>query len=284
MIYAERCKQWQGVDMYLTVDQKQTYVYLGKADSQARFDTSKPTIVFIHGAQLDHSCWTLQSRWFAHHGFNTFAMDLPGHGKSSGPAIESVEDMSAWVLQLIHALGVSKPILVGHSMGSLIALQTAVCAKELIHSMVLIGSSAPMPVSDALLNAAMQDEPKAIAMVNQFSHSNQGQIGRSEVPGMWLLGVNERLMEQQNKGVFFNDLSACNRYLPNTELLQLINIPVYLLCGSEDKMTPLKSSKRLASLIPGAKLRVIQGAGHALMSEAPNAVIDNLKEFLSDKI
>ncbi|HWJ93384.1 MAG TPA: alpha/beta fold hydrolase, partial [Telluria sp.] len=162
--------------MIFNVHDKQAYCYTGgKA-----FDASLPTIVFIHGAQNDHSVWALQSRYFAHHGFGVLAVDLPGHGRSAGPALASVEDMAAWVLALLDAAGVSRAILAGHSMGSLIALEASHRAPSRVSALALLGTTFPMKVSDALLETARADEQSAIDMVNIFSHARPS----SPVPGM----------------------------------------------------------------------------------------------------
>ncbi len=265
--------------MKISIDSHDTFVYLGKADSHAEISTGKPSIVFIHGAQLDHSCWALQSRWFAHHGFNTLAPDLPGHGLSEGEPCSSVEELSSWVCRLLDALHLQEVYLVGHSMGSLIALDIALKFPARIKKLILIASAVPMPVSDALLDAAKNEQSKAISMVNNFSHSSQAQMGRNTVPGMWMLGANQRLMERQKEGVFFTDLNACNNYSLDAALLKELQVPTLIICGDEDKMISAKSSRKLADQINASQLKVIKGAGHALMSEAPDEVLALIGEF-----
>src|SRR3954469_18626335 len=88
-------------------------------------DTSQPTIVLLHGAGFDHTAWALHSRWFAHHGHSVLAPDLPAHGRSSGAPLSTIAEMADWTASLLDAAGAAKARLVGHSMGSLIALETA---------------------------------------------------------------------------------------------------------------------------------------------------------------
>jgi pimeloyl-ACP methyl ester carboxylesterase len=126
--------------------------------------------VFVHGALHDHSVWILQSRYLAHHGFAVLAVDLPGHGRSAGPALDTVEAMADWVLQLA-AAGRKRATIVGHSMGSLIALEAAGARRRASSAIALVGTAYPMKVSDALLQAARDDEPRAFDMINQWSHS-----------------------------------------------------------------------------------------------------------------
>ena len=150
--------------MKLDVNGFETYCYTGgKA-----FDAAKPTVVFIHGVINDHSVWILQSRYFANHGWNVLAVDLPGHCRSGGEAPASVEAAADFVAALLDAAGVQRAALVGHSWGSLIALETAARLKERISHLVLVGTAYPMKVSPALLDAALNEPEKALAVVNVF--------------------------------------------------------------------------------------------------------------------
>ena len=151
--------------MQITIAGQPTYVYTGGKLLAAE----RPTIVFIHGAQQDHSCWNLQSRWFAHHGWNVLAPDLPAHGRSAGTPLDTIEKIADWIIALLDAAGLPRACLVGHSMGSLVALEAAAAHPNRVDKVALIGSSLPMPVSPALLDAARHDEPKAAAMINAFS-------------------------------------------------------------------------------------------------------------------
>lgn len=263
--------------MELRVKGNQTYVYTGGKPLLA----DRPAVVFIHGAQQDHSCWNLQSRWFAHHGFTTLAPDLPGHGRSAGAPLPGIEALADWVVGLLDAAGLAQAALVGHSMGSLVAIETALRHTARVSKLVLVGSSLPMPVSQPLLDAAWHDEPKAAAMINAFSYSNAAQMGSNTVPGLWMLGVNRRLMERQRPGVFGNDMAACNAYARPLDSLGAITQPTLLIAGGQDRMTPPKASAALAGVIPGACLVVLPGSGHALMAERPDAVLDQLREFLA---
>ena len=267
--------------MEITVDGQVAYVYTGgKFPTPADF-ASQPLVVFIHGAQQDHSCWGLQSRWFAHHGFAVAVPDLPGHGRSGGTPLTSVEAIADWIAALLDALGAAKAFLVGHSMGSLVTLETTLRYPQQVSRLALIGSSLPMPVADVLLNAALDDETKAADMVNGWSYSPQGKMGGNTVPGLWLLGMNERLMARQKPGVFHTDLAACNAYNRPLECLTALACAVLVIAGSADRMTPLKANRELTTAIPGGRLVILPGSGHALMAERPDGVLDALREFAS---
>ncbi|KAB2887611.1 MAG: alpha/beta hydrolase, partial [Burkholderiaceae bacterium] len=137
--------------MYVQVNGHNTYCYTGgKA-----FDAAKPTAVFIHGVLNDHSVWALQSRYLANHGWNVLAVDLPGHCKSEGEAPASVEQAAGFVGALLDALGVQRAALVGHSWGSLIALEAASRLGARVSHLVLVGTAYPMKVSPALIESAL---------------------------------------------------------------------------------------------------------------------------------
>jgi len=262
--------------MELTVNGAATYAYTGGKP----FNPELPTIVFIHGAENDHSVWGLQSRWFAHHGFGVLAVDLPGHGRSHGPLLPTVEAQAEWLVALLDAAGAEDAALVGHSMGSLIALEAASRFPERVSSIVLVGTAVPMPVSEALLTAARDARPKADGMVNVWSHGARGAIGGNTVPGMWMMGASLRLMERAAPGVLHNDLNACNAYARGPEAAAAAQCPALLVVGSRDMMTSPRGAPKLAAAMKDARIAPIEGSGHALMAEYPDAVLDALRGFL----
>jgi pimeloyl-ACP methyl ester carboxylesterase len=263
-------------------DGKQAYAYTGGKP----FDAARPAIVFIHGAQHDHSVWALQTRYFAHHGFGVLALDLPGHGRSDGPARASIGALADWVMNVLDAAGVGRAILVGHSMGSLIALDAAARDAGRTAGLALIATAAPMTVSDALLDAAREQEPQAIGMVNQWSHSTLAAKPSAPAPGFWLHGMNQRLMERVSTlgeaQLFHTDFNACNGYADALERASSIRCPVCVMAGKRDAMTPPRAARKLIETLreAGAKVQAIElDGGHALMSEQPDAVLDTLFAF-----
>ncbi|MDR1646422.1 MAG: alpha/beta hydrolase [Zoogloeaceae bacterium] len=272
--------------MKIDVNGKAVFLYTGgKAMDagalKAAVAADTPVVLFLHGAQLDHSCWLLQSRWFGHHGFLALAPDLPGHGKSAGEALSSIEALADWVVALLEALEIPQANVVGHSMGSLITLECAARHPQHFKRAVFVGTAIPMPVAPVLLNAARDDEAKAAQMINAWSYG-YGQIGGSPVPGMWLLGQNLRLMARQPRGTFHRDLSACNAYARTVESLADIRLPTLFVTGGQDRMTAPKIARAMRETIPGAREIILPGSGHALMAEYPDAVLDALREFFSE--
>jgi pimeloyl-ACP methyl ester carboxylesterase len=267
--------------MYLQVQGQAAYCYTGGKP----FDAALPTVVFIHGAQNDHSVWILQTRYFAHHGFGVLAVDLPGHGRSAGEALTSVQAQARWLLALLDAAGVSNAMLIGHSMGSLIALETAYQAAPRITGLALLGAAYPMRVSDALLDAAKNDEPRAIDMVNIWSHSSIAQKPSCPGPGFYAMGGSQRLQQRITQinpaHVFYADFSACNNYANGETAAQSVRCPTLFLVGQHDMMTPPKATKLLTGAIKHCTVTMIKGSGHALMSEQPDQVLDTLFAFAS---
>ena len=264
--------------MLLTVQGVDAYCYTGGKP----FNPAPPTVVFIHGAQNDHSVWALQTRYFAHHGYGVLAVDLPGHGRSKGEAKASVTELADWLLQVLDAAGVQKAALFGHSMGSLIALEASHRAPERVTHLGMIGSTYPMNVSDALLETSRGDEQSAIDMVNIWSHSSIAHKPSCPGPGFSVMGGARRLMQRISqinpRQVFYTDFSACNAYANGEAAAQAVRCPTLFLFGARDMMTPPKSTKLLTSSIKHGKVVTVD-SGHSLMSEQPDAVLDALFSF-----
>ena len=262
--------------MQLTVNDKMAYAYTGGRP----FDAAQPSVVFIHGAEHDHCVWVLQSRYLAHHGRSVLAVDLPGHGRSEGPPLESVEAIADWIAALLNAAGAPKAALVGHSMGSLIALECAARQPLRISRIALIGTAFPMRVSPELLNATRDAEPLAQDMVNIWSHSAYAHYPSNPGPGFWVMGENLRLMQRQKRGVMHVDFAACNSYANGTVAAAKVACPALLILGKRDVMTPPRAAKELAGALRDARTVEVPGSGHALMAEKPDEVLDALVTFL----
>ncbi len=243
-------------------------------------------VVFIHGALNDHSVWTLLARWYAHHGYRVLALDQPGHGRSDGPPLASIEALADWVLALLDAAGVATAHLVGHSMGSLIALEAASRAPERVAGLVMLGTACPMKVSDALLATARDDPARAIAMVAAYSHSGIASKPSYPGPGAWLHGAASALMQRIQDGaslagssnLFEHDFRVCDAYANGLDAAARVRCPAHLILGNRDVMTPVKATKELASALRATVAHV--ASGHALMQEAPDAVLNAMRQAI----
>jgi len=255
--------------MNLSVNAKDVFAATGGRD----FDASLPAVVLIHGAGLDHSTWALHSRWFAHHGFSVLAPDLPGHGRSKGPALKTIAEMADWTAALLDATGASKAHLIGHSMGSLIALETAARHPARVSALGLIGTTATMTVGPDLLKAAEANDPAAIDMVSIWGLGFDAEIGGSLAPGLWMHGGAQRVLQTCAPGVLFSDLAACNSYADALASAAKVTVPTTLILGERDMMTPAKAGRALAAAIPHARTLVLSGAGHMMMAERPDQLL-----------
>lgn len=248
------------------------------------FNALQATVVFIHGAQHDHSIWALQSRWFAHHGYNVLAFDRSGHGRSPGKAAASVEIMAEQLWTALNSRNIAKTHLVGHSLGSLVALEMAGSAPERVLSLSLLGTAYPMKVSDSLLEATKSDPPAALHMINAWSHSKTwgGFSQKPQImgPGSVSIWSNLRLMQRiaakNGPEVLHADFFACNAYADADKVIKAISCPTLIMNGDQDIMTPPKAAKSLAEKIPGAKLVILPNCGHALMAEQPDSALKTL--------
>jgi pimeloyl-ACP methyl ester carboxylesterase len=259
--------------MQLSVNGVETFVATGGRD----FDSSLPAIVLLHGAGFDHTTWALHSRWFAHHGFGVLAPDLPGHGRSAGAPLPTIAEMADWTVALLDAAGVSRAKLVGHSMGSLIALETAARHPSRVSALGLIGTTATMTVGPDLLKAAEANDHAAIDMVSIWGLGFQAELGGSLAPGLWMHGGAQRVLEQCRPGVLFNDLSACNAYQGALAAAAGITVPTTFILGERDMMTPAKGGKALAAATPNSRTVVLRGAGHMMMVEQPDELLAALR-------
>jgi pimeloyl-ACP methyl ester carboxylesterase len=255
--------------MDVTVNGVKAFVATGGRD----FDAREPTVVLIHGAGFDHTAWALHSRWFAHHGSSVLAPDLPGHGRSVGPALKSIAEMADWVSALLAAVGAMRAHLIGHSMGSLIALETAARYPDKVSALGLIGTAATMTVGPDLLKAAEANDEAAIDMVSIWGLGYAAELGGSLAPGLWMHAGAQRTLQHCAPGVLHSDLAACNAYAGALAAAAKVTVPTTLILGERDMMTPAKTGKALSAAIAGARTVVLPGAGHMIMMERPDELL-----------
>lgn len=300
--------------MQLRLDGRAVHVATGGKP----FDPARPCLVLIHGAQHDHFVWQPVLACGAAADHAVLAVDLPGHGRSAGPPLPSIEAMADWLLALLEKVGAGgtansrptdnpgtansrctdnpgtansrctdqpgTPILAGHSMGSLVALEAASRRPDRVAHLVLVGTAVPMPVAPALLQAARESPSRAMATINQWSHSRRALLGACGGPGLWLPAINLRIMERQPPATLHNDLAACDAYRQGEAAAARLACPVTLVAGSQDRMTSAKAARRFAAQW-GERARLVElaGVGHALMAEAPAAVAAVLRNILSGR-
>jgi pimeloyl-ACP methyl ester carboxylesterase len=255
------------------VDGKAAFAYTAAHD----LDAKKPTLVFIHGAGLDHSLFGLQSRYFGYHGWNVLAVDLPGHGRSAGPPVASIGGMADWLFLLLDTLKIQKASLVGHSMGALVAVECAARQPARVERIALIGVAYPMKVTEVFLDAARRNDHAAYDMATIWGHAPQVPLGGNPNPGMWMYGDALARLRRLAPGVLYKDLKACNDY----QLAGNVSCPALFILGRRDVMTPPKAAVELQKRMPNSKTILLPASGHAPMAEAPDATLDALIQFCS---
>ena len=260
--------------MKLTINGHEAFVATGGRD----FDPALPAVVLLHGAGFDHTAWALHSRWFAHHGFAVLVPDLPGHGRSEGPALRSVSEMADWTIALLDAVRSPTAHLIGHSMGSLIALDAAARHPARVSALSLVGTAATMTVGPDLLKAAEANDAAAIDMVSIWGLGFRAELGGSLAPGLWMHGGAQSTLQRCAPGVLFSDLSACNAYADALSAAASVSVPTTLILGERDMMTPAKAGRALAAAIPHARTVVLPGTGHMIMAERPDELLAALKD------
>jgi len=246
------------------------------------FDASLPAVIFVHGAGMDHTIWALQTRYFAYRGRTVVALDLPGHGRSEGPALGSIAELAAWLGRFISAAGLDEVSLAGHSMGALAALECAAGLGDRLRALALLGVAPAIPVHPDLLAAAAADDPLAFELITSWGHGRTGHRGGNRAPGLWLLGACQRLLQRSKPGVLACDLAACNAYQAarGLEMAARVTCPSLVLLGAQDRMTPPKGGHKLAAAMAGARVVELADCGHMMMAEKPDETLDALKEML----
>lgn len=241
----------------------------------------RETVIFVHGTAMDHSVWALQSRYFAYHGYNILALDLPGHGLSDGEPMPRIEDYSDWLTDIMSRNIGSRLHLVGHSMGALICLHAAARAADSVPpvgSLTLVGFSFPMSVSPQLLDAAKNNPSAAYAMMTQWSHTSP--VGGEPNPGFWSAGSQMSMMENSRPGAVFTDLNACNAYADAEQAFATVRCPILFISGVQDRMAPCKLARQQADARDNAHIVMLPKCGHSVMSENPDGVRDALRDFI----
>ncbi len=231
-----------------------------------------PVVLLVHGAGMDSSVWSLQTRYLAYRGYRSVAVDLPGHGGSDGEPLTTIGDMAEWIKRFIDAAVFGSVHLVGHSMGTFIGLELAARYPELVDGLVLMGTATGMPVHPELIEAAANDIPRAAALMAAWGHAKPAHMGLNPTPGLWMTGGARALVENSKPGALSADFGACASYEGAVASASAITCPVTIIAGDGDKMTPAKSGKALAAGIANVTVVELPDTGHTMMMESPRPV------------
>jgi pimeloyl-ACP methyl ester carboxylesterase len=228
-------------------------------------------VIFVHGAGGTHTHWGYQLRDLAA-SRRVIALDLPGHGRSALPGRDSIGGYRTALIAFLDALGLDRAVLVGHSMGGAVCLQTALDTPERVAGLGLAGTSGRLRVLPAILEGLANDRSRAIRLIVEHSYAD---------------GAPEELLQRAYAGyaacdpaTLYGDFVACDRFDVIDRLAQ-IGCPTAIVTGSEDRMTPPKRVEALRERIPGSTLTLIPHAGHMAMIEQPGALTAALLELLA---
>ncbi len=261
--------------MELVVNGSNVFVHTGGQP----FDVDRPAVILIHGAGLDHTAWRYQSRYLAHHGLSVAAVDLPGHGRSGGEGLTTIADLADWTNSLIGSLGVGSAVVAGHSIGGLVALEAA-SRHDSVDGIVLIGTAATMPVHPEMLASAAEGTTHVQALIRAWSHGFHA--GGHPDPGRWMMGETWTLQTLTGLDLLHADLTACSEYEGGASAAGSVACPVLVIASRHDRMVPLRASQALVNSIPGARLEVLEHAGHQQTVEQPRAVAKLIADFATE--
>jgi len=231
------------------------------SDAGQGIDLGKETIVFLHGSGLSHIVWSLTEQFFSNKNFNVLSIDLPGHGNSDGPCLDSIEKIADWLEQVFISLNLEKLTLVGHSQGCLEILEYASKYKNRLKKIVFIGGSNKMPVHSDLIDLAKNGDPDAVKLMMKWGYEGSKKfIGGNPV---------EKIIQSPRdiREILAVDLVACNNYKNGTDAAKSIECPSLFIFGSLDKMVNLESGKKFSNLVKNSTVYVIEGCGHMIMIE-----------------
>ena len=257
--------------MIITLQDKNFFA----SDTGQGVESSKDTIVFLHGSGLSHIVWSLTEQFFSNKNFNVLSIDLPGHGNSDGPCLDSIEKIADWLEKIFSKLNLDNLILVGHSQGCLEILEYVNKYKDRLNKLVFVGGSNKMPVHPDLIELAQNGDSDAVKLMMKWGYEGSKRfIGGNPV---------EKIIQSPRdiSEILAVDLNACNNYSNGAEAAKTINLPTLLIFGEMDKMVNLETGKKFAGLIKNSTTHVIKGCGHMIMIEKAFEMREKILEFLN---
>ena len=257
--------------MIFEIEKKNIYA----SDAGQGIDTSKNTIIFLHGSGLSHIVWSLTEKFFSDNKFNVLSIDLPGHGNSDGPCLDSIEKIAEWLEKVFIKLNLNKVIIVGHSQGCLEALEYSCKYKSRIQKLVFVGGSYRMPVNKNLIDLASNRDSDAVKLMMKWCYEGSKKfIGGNPI---------EKIIQSPRdiSEILAVDLIACNNYSNGLEAAKAINCPTLLVFGELDKMVNLENGKKFSNLVKNSATHVINGGGHMIMIEKALEMREKILEFLN---
>jgi pimeloyl-ACP methyl ester carboxylesterase len=233
---------------------------------------AQPPVVFVHGAGGTHQHWLYQVRDLPQAA--SYAPDLPGHGRSEGPGRDRVAVYGDWLAGFLDELALEQAVLVGHSMGGAIALDLALRYPQRVAGLGLVATGARLRVAPALLEALSQEPEAGVKLIADWAFGPEA--------SQEMVRLARRQMNMIPADVLYGDFVACDQFDVVVRLGE-IQAPAFVLCGTQDRLTPVKYATYLRDQIEGATLTLVEGAGHMVMIEQPQTVSKALGDFLESQ-
>ena len=244
------------------------------SDAGQGIDPNKETIIFLHGSGLSHVVWSLTEQFFSNKNFNVLSIDLPGHGNSDGPCLETIEKIADWLEKVFILLNLEKLIIVGHSQGCLEMLEYSSKYKNRLKKLVFVGGSNKMPVHPDLIDLAKNGDSDAVKLMMKWGYEGSKKfIGGNPV---------EKIIQSPRdiREILAVDLVACNNYKNGTDAAKSIECPSLFIFGSLDKMVKLEAGIKFSNLVKNSTVHVFEGCGHMIMIEKAFEMREKIFEFL----
>jgi pimeloyl-ACP methyl ester carboxylesterase len=262
--------------MYFEVNGKKAFASTGgKA-----FDPAKPAVIFLNGSGLDHTFWGLQSRFFAFRQYSVLCPDYPEHSHSDGPALQSIEEMGAWINDVVETLDANNISVVAHSQGCLVALEYVSRYPDRVKSVSFVASGLATPVNTALIDAAEKNPDAAIGMMISWGFGPAGHLHQGPIPGNSMLAGGRMIMGRNVPTGLATDLKACNAYQNGKAAAAAVRCPHQVVLAGKDRMVPRKAGMELVGHLDDPELAIIEDSGHMIPQEAPNCLRKLLRDFI----
>jgi len=250
---------------------------------------TQPAVVFLHGVGGGRQGWAPQQAHVARLGWRSLAWDMPGYGDSAMVTPYDFAHLAQALWQMLDAAHISQAVLVGHSMGAMVALQAWTQKPERIRAMVLAASSPAFGHSDG----DFQKQFLAERLAPLEAGKTMGDIADKLIPTMAAPGgdpanwipASLKSAHQSMSAVPPNTYRAALYALVQFEqraALPTITVPVLCLAAEHDRTAPPTVMERMAQKIPGARYACLAGAGHLLHCEQPETFNAELETFLKD--
>ena len=256
--------------MIFKLENKSVYA----SDAGQELDNKKDTIIFLHGSGLSHIVWSLVEQFFSNKNFNVLSIDLPGHGNSEGPCLNTIEEIAEWLEKVFVKLKLEQVILVGHSQGCLEMLEYLNKYKSRLKKLVFVGGSYKMPVNQDLIVLAQNGDSDAVKLMMKWGYEGSKKfIGGNPV---------QRIIQSPKdiSKILAVDLVACNNYANGSNAVKAIDCPTMFIFGALDKMVNIEVGKKFANMVNNSTTHIIDGCGHMIMIEKAFEMREKVLEFL----